>query len=71
MNENKFVFCPVESPQFVEAGDSAEIVFAPKMPFVCSAYDKCKPLGRMAAMDSNSLIVRYSKSYIGDPAWFE
>merc|ERR1719479_788594 len=47
----------VESPPFVEAGDSAEIVFAPKMPFVCDAYDKCKPLGRMAAMDSNSLVM--------------
>jgi len=47
----------VESPPFVEAGDSAEVVFAPKMPFVCAAYDTCKPLGRMAAMDSNSLIM--------------
>jgi len=47
----------VESPPFVEAGDSAEVVFAPKMPFVCAPYDECKPLGRMAAMDSNSLIM--------------
>merc|ERR1712045_123683 len=47
----------VDSPPFVEAGDSAEVVFVPKMPFVCDAYDKCKPLGRMAAMDSNSLIM--------------
>merc|ERR1712038_2051124 len=47
----------VEAPPFVEAGDSAEVVFAPKMPFVCAAYDTCKPLGRMAAMDQNSLIM--------------
>merc|ERR1712038_1272839 len=47
----------VESPPFVEAGDSAELVFHPKMPFVCSPYDQCKPLGRMAAMDSNSLVM--------------
>jgi len=47
----------VESPPFVEAGDSAEVVFAPKMPFVCASYDTCKPLGRMAAMDQNSLIM--------------
>jgi len=47
----------VEDPPFVEAGDSAEVVFCPKMPFVCAAYDKCKPLGRMAAMDQNSLIM--------------
>merc|ERR1711920_1067164 len=47
----------VESPPFVEAGDSAELVFRPKMPFVCAPYDQCKPLGRMAAMDSNSLVM--------------
>merc|ERR1711994_869262 len=47
----------VDDPPFVEAGDSAEIVFAPKMPFVCAPYDQCKPLGRMAAMDSNSLVM--------------
>jgi len=47
----------VEDPPFVEAGDSAEVTFAPKMPFVCAAYDACKPLGRMAAMDQNSLIM--------------
>merc|ERR1739838_1211483 len=37
----------VESPPFVEAGDSAEVIFCPKMPFVCDSYDNCKPLGRM------------------------
>jgi len=47
----------VENPPFVEAGDSAEIVMCPKMPFVCAPYDQCKPLGRMAAMDSNSLVM--------------
>lgn len=47
----------VDNPAFVEAGDSAEVVFVPKMPFVCTPYDECKPLGRMAAMDSNSLIM--------------
>jgi elongation factor 1-alpha len=47
----------VEDPPFVEAGDSAEVVFHPKMPFVCASYDSCKPLGRMAAMDQNSLIM--------------
>merc|ERR1719397_223737 len=29
----------------------------PKMPLCVDAYDVCKPLGRMAAMDSNSLIM--------------
>jgi len=47
----------VEAPLFIEAGDEAEVVFVPKMPMCVDAYDVCKPLGRMAAMDSNSLIM--------------
>eukprot|EP01083_Nonionella_stella_P317692 1157952_1 len=47
----------VEGPQFIEAGDQAEVVFIPKLPLVVSAFDECKPLGRIAAMDSNSLIM--------------
>merc|ERR1712226_1715278 len=47
----------VDDPQFIEAGDEAEVVFKPKMPICVDAYDVCKPLGRMAAMDSNSLIM--------------
>merc|ERR1712048_144765 len=47
----------IENPPFIVAGDEAEVVFAPKMPICVDAYDVCKPLGRMAAMDSNSLIM--------------
>jgi len=47
----------VENPLFIEAGDEAEVLFVPKMPLCVDAYDICKPLGRMAAMDSNSLIM--------------
>jgi len=47
----------VENPIFIEAGDEAEVTFVPKMPLCVDAYDVCKPLGRMAAMDSNSLIM--------------
>jgi len=47
----------VEEPKFIEAGDEAEVIFKPKMPLCVDAYDVCKPLGRMAAMDSNSLIM--------------
>jgi elongation factor 1-alpha len=46
-----------ENPTFIEAGDQAEVVFLPNMPFVAAPFDDCKPLGRMAAMDSNSLIM--------------
>merc|ERR1719245_3000988 len=47
----------MENPKFIEAGEQAEVVMAPRMPFVCAAYDECKALGRMAAMDSNTLIM--------------
>merc|ERR1711878_266024 len=47
----------VDLPAFIEAGDEAEVIFKPKMPLCVDAYDVCKPLGRMAAMDSNSLIM--------------
>merc|ERR1712242_82194 len=47
----------VEDPTFIEAGDEAEVIFKPKLPLCVDAYDACKPLGRMAAMDSNSLIM--------------
>merc|ERR1712137_1314424 len=41
----------------ITTGDQAEVVFAPKMPIVVQPFDECKPLGRIAAMDSNSLIM--------------
>jgi len=47
----------VDNPLYIEAGDEAEVIFAPRMPLCVDAYDVCKPLGRMAAMDSNSLIM--------------
>merc|ERR1719204_339472 len=47
----------MENPLFIEAGEQAEVVIQPKMPFVCCPYSECKALGRMAAMDSNSLIM--------------
>jgi len=47
----------VPNPPYIEAGDSCEIVMAPKMPICISPYDECKPLARIAAMDSNSLVM--------------
>merc|ERR1711881_398726 len=47
----------VECPAFIEAGDEAEVIFKPSKDICVDAYDVCKPLGRMAAMDSNSLIM--------------
>jgi len=47
----------VPNPPYIEAGDSCEIVMDPKMPICIAPYDVCKPLARMAAMDSNSLVM--------------
>merc|ERR1712117_87525 len=55
--DNVGINVKVEFPAFIEAGDEAEVIFMPKMPLCVDAYDVCKPLGRMAAMDSNSLIM--------------
>merc|ERR1712152_47913 len=47
----------VEGVPYIEAGDQAEVVFKPRTPIVVQSFDECKPLGRIAAMDSNSLIM--------------
>ena len=47
--------CKVEGVPYVEAGDMAEVVFRPKMPLVVIPFDECKPFGRIAVMDHNSM----------------
>jgi len=47
----------IENPPFVESGDTAEVVFKPKKPLYVEAYADCEGLGRVAVMDSNSLIM--------------
>merc|ERR1712167_398305 len=47
----------VPNPPYIEAGDSCEIRMVPKMPICIAAYSDCKPLARIAAMDSNSLVM--------------
>jgi elongation factor 1-alpha len=47
----------VDGVPYIEAGDQAEVVFRPRTPIVVQPFDECKPLGRIAAMDSNSLIM--------------
>merc|ERR1711879_348601 len=48
----------VEKPRFLVAGDTAEVVFRVKnKPLVCTPYDVCKPLARMAAINSNAVIM--------------
>ena len=47
----------VEGVPYIEAGDQAEVVFAPQMSIVVKPFDECKSLGRLVVMDSNSLIM--------------
>lgn len=47
----------VEEPDFVEKGDQAEITFTPKQPFYVNNFKDCPGLGRVAVMDSNSLVM--------------
>tara|TARA_B100001123_G_C15314446_1_gene1025610 strand:- start:584 stop:1972 length:1389 start_codon:yes stop_codon:yes gene_type:complete len=47
----------VEDPLFLEKNDNAEVTFVPKKPFFVEAYTDCPGLGRIAVMDSNSLVM--------------
>jgi elongation factor 1-alpha len=47
----------VDGVPYIEAGDQAEVIFKPRTPLVVQPFDVCKPLARIAAMDSNSLIM--------------
>ena len=46
-----------ESPDFLERGDSAEVVFSPQQQFFVENFDSCPGLGRVAVMDSNQLVM--------------
>jgi elongation factor 1-alpha len=46
-----------ENPLFLKAGETAEIVFEPKQPFYLESFEECAGLGRVAVMDSNSLVM--------------
>jgi elongation factor 1-alpha len=47
----------VENAEFVEKGDMAQVVFAPKGPIVLTPFKECAGLGRVAIMDSNALVM--------------
>ena len=46
-----------ENPQFLERAEQAEIVFEPQQPIFLEEFEKCEGLGRIAVMDSNSLVM--------------
>jgi elongation factor 1-alpha len=47
----------LENPLFIETGDQCEAVFTPRTPFCIDTFKNCKGLGRVAMMDSNSLVM--------------
>nr|ACF24589.1 translation elongation factor 1A-like cytosolic B [Lotharella vacuolata] len=44
-------------PKFIQAGDIAQITFEPQMPMSVQALDQCEGLGRVAVLESNSLVM--------------
>lgn len=47
----------MDNPDFIEAFEQAEISFEPQLPFYCEDYETCQGLGRIAIMESNSLVM--------------
>ena len=47
----------VENPPHLITGDTAEVTFVPTRPFIVDTFKQCPGLGRVAVMDSNSLIM--------------
>lgn len=47
----------VQDPLFVEKGDQAEVVFEPTKGIYMDKFSDCPGLGRIAVMDSNSLVM--------------
>lgn len=45
------------NPPFLVAGEQAEVTFEPKLDMHVEAYKDCPGLGRIAVMDSNSLVM--------------
>jgi len=47
----------VDNPPFVEAGDQAVVWFEPRKPLYVEKFEDCPGLGRIAVMESNSLVM--------------
>jgi elongation factor 1-alpha len=47
----------VPNPQFIERGEQAEILFEPQQDLYLEKFTDCPGLGRIAVMDSNSLVM--------------
>ncbi|AYV78014.1 MAG: elongation factor 1 alpha long form [Edafosvirus sp.] len=47
----------VQDPTGLKSKDMAEVIFEPTMPFTVETFAKCEGLGRIAFMDSNTVIM--------------
>jgi len=47
----------IENPLSIENGDTALVTFTPQKPIYIDTYERCPGLGRIAAMDSNTLVI--------------
>ena len=47
----------LNEPPFLERGESAEIEFFPQQPIYLDSFESCQGLGRIAVMDSNTLVM--------------
>lgn len=47
----------VEDALYLQRGDQAEVTFKPKLPFFVENFADCEGLGRIACMDSNTLVM--------------
>ena len=47
----------VESPQFVEEGDEADVEFSPLRDLIVAPFAECKAFGKLLVMDHASVIM--------------
>lgn len=47
----------VAGPQYIKAGDVAEVVFAPQQPIVVDKFTNCEGLGRLAVFEGNQVVM--------------
>jgi elongation factor 1-alpha len=47
----------MENPPHLKAGDMAEVIFEPQLPFVADAFENCEGLSRLAVMEGNGVIM--------------
>jgi elongation factor 1-alpha len=47
----------LDNPDCIERGENGEIEFIPQQPLYLESFSECEGLGRIAVMDSNSLVM--------------